>query len=180
MQEKTAKSYVSRLLMTSFLFFALFGLAFGLSIIFLNKNTEGSTSEEVIPKAEIKLPKNSPSPVPSPTPVLVSQAKIGDGCKVGGCNNEICLNENDEVATSICIYKEVFACYQSAECKKQNAEKCDWSQTKELATCLKENDESGSNSQFCGGIAGKSCPEGYTCKLDGNYPDAGGTCIKIR
>lgn len=30
---------------------------------------------------------------------------------------------------------------------------------------------------FCGGIAGKSCPAGYTCKLDGSYPDAGGTCI---
>ena len=32
--------------------------------------------------------------------------------------------------------------------------------------------------QFCGGIAGKLCPSGYSCKLDGNYPDAGGTCIK--
>lgn len=31
---------------------------------------------------------------------------------------------------------------------------------------------------FCGGIAGKSCPNGYSCKLDGDYPDAGGTCIK--
>jgi hypothetical protein len=31
---------------------------------------------------------------------------------------------------------------------------------------------------FCGGIAGKSCPEGYWCKLDGKYPDAGGECQK--
>ena len=30
---------------------------------------------------------------------------------------------------------------------------------------------------FCGGIAGISCPEGYTCQLDGNYPDAGGKCV---
>jgi hypothetical protein len=30
---------------------------------------------------------------------------------------------------------------------------------------------------FCGGIAGKDCPFGYTCKLDGSYPDAGGTCV---
>lgn len=30
---------------------------------------------------------------------------------------------------------------------------------------------------FCGGIAGISCPQGYTCNLDGNYPDAGGKCI---
>jgi len=32
--------------------------------------------------------------------------------------------------------------------------------------------------QFCGGIAGVACPDGYSCKLDGNYPDAGGTCVK--
>ena len=35
-----------------------------------------------------------------------------------------------------------------------------------------------STGQFCGGIAGIACPVGYECKLDGNYPDAGGTCIK--
>lgn len=32
----------------------------------------------------------------------------------------------------------------------------------------------------CGGIMGKICPEGYTCKLNGNYPDAGGKCIENR
>ena len=31
---------------------------------------------------------------------------------------------------------------------------------------------------FCGGIAGILCPEEYECKLDGNYPDAGGKCLK--
>ncbi|MFA4827169.1 MAG: hypothetical protein WC596_02895 [Candidatus Shapirobacteria bacterium] len=32
--------------------------------------------------------------------------------------------------------------------------------------------------RFCGGIAGILCSEGYECKLDGNYPDAGGKCLK--
>lgn len=32
--------------------------------------------------------------------------------------------------------------------------------------------------KFCGGIVGVSCPEGYDCQLDGDYPDAGGTCVK--
>lgn len=32
--------------------------------------------------------------------------------------------------------------------------------------------------EFCGGFAGTACPEGYTCKMDGSYPDAGGTCEK--
>lgn len=31
---------------------------------------------------------------------------------------------------------------------------------------------------FCGGIAGQTCPNGYYCKYDGSYPDAGGTCLK--
>lgn len=36
--------------------------------------------------------------------------------------------------------------------------------------------------KFCGGIAANlpenQCPEGYTCKLEGKFPDAGGTCVK--
>ncbi|GEM_PF-4383657 len=34
--------------------------------------------------------------------------------------------------------------------------------------------------KFCGGIAPGAfpCPAGYTCKLDGAYPDAGGHCVK--
>lgn len=33
--------------------------------------------------------------------------------------------------------------------------------------------------QFCGGIATGAfpCPTGYSCKLDGTYPDAGGKCV---
>ena len=30
---------------------------------------------------------------------------------------------------------------------------------------------------FCGGIAGFPCPDGMTCQLDGDYPDAGGHCV---
>lgn len=30
---------------------------------------------------------------------------------------------------------------------------------------------------FCGGIAGIRCGEGFTCKLEGNFPDAGGFCV---
>jgi hypothetical protein len=46
-----------------------------------------------------------------------------------------------------------------------------------LSTFKFTNSES-SEGKFCGGIAGIACPEGYTCKLDGNYPDAGGKCAK--
>ena len=32
--------------------------------------------------------------------------------------------------------------------------------------------------EFCGGIAGFACASGLECSLDGNYPDAGGKCVK--
>jgi hypothetical protein len=31
---------------------------------------------------------------------------------------------------------------------------------------------------FCGGIAGVKCSKGYRCQMDGQYPDAGGTCVR--
>jgi hypothetical protein len=30
---------------------------------------------------------------------------------------------------------------------------------------------------FCGGIAAFPCPSGFTCQLDGTFPDAGGHCV---
>lgn len=39
------------------------------------------------------------------------------------------------------------------------------------------NSNSSVPEKFCGGIAGIPCPSGYTCKLEGNYPDAGGKCL---
>lgn len=32
--------------------------------------------------------------------------------------------------------------------------------------------------EFCGGIAAFRCGEGLTCVLDGDFPDAGGTCVR--
>ncbi len=40
-----------------------------------------------------------------------------------------------------------------------------------------QTNSGGPAGRFCGGIAGLACPTGYDCKLDGNYPDAGGTCV---
>lgn len=48
--------------------------------------------------------------------------------------------------------------------------------------CSKEKVSSGAEGKFCGGIAGNlpenQCLTGYYCQLDGNYPDAGGRCVK--
>jgi hypothetical protein len=32
--------------------------------------------------------------------------------------------------------------------------------------------------EFCGGIAAFQCEQGLTCVYEGNYPDAGGTCVR--
>jgi len=37
-------------------------------------------------------------------------------------------------------------------------------------------DDGGEEPAFCGGIAAIQCPLGQHCELDGNYPDAGGSC----
>jgi len=41
------------------------------------------------------------------------------------------------------------------------------------STALRRRDDS----QMCGGFAGISCPSGYSCQLDGVYPDAAGHCV---
>ena len=48
---------------------------------------------------------------------------------------------------------------------------------------LNQNQDSkNAEGKFCGGIAANlpenQCPSGYKCKIDGNYPDAGGKCVE--
>lgn len=40
-------------------------------------------------------------------------------------------------------------------------------------------DKVNSEGEYCGGIKGLGCPQGYVCKLDGAYPDAPGKCVII-
>lgn len=35
------------------------------------------------------------------------------------------------------------------------------------------------DAKMCGGFEGKVCSSGFTCKYDGDYPDAAGKCIFI-
>jgi len=138
-QEKTKNPGTGRFLLTLFLLFSLFGIAFGLSFIFVDKGKDVSPTLEAVPKAQVKLPNYSPTPT-QPTPIE-SNAKVQDGCKLGGCNREICLNESDEVATTICLYKPVYECYRDALCEKQGDGRCDWTQTQTLSACIIEKEK---------------------------------------
>ena len=51
----------------------------------------------------------------------------------------------------------------------------------QIISTFKFLDQSNAEGKFCGGITANlpenQCPGGFYCKLDGNYPDAGGVCI---
>lgn len=61
-------------------------------------------------------------------------------CTIGGCSSEIC---SETSMSSACIYKEEFACYKSAKCERQASGQCGWTETPELAQCLKDKREIG-------------------------------------
>lgn len=65
-------------------------------------------------------------------------------------------------------YKILFRLFSTPE-----KEKSDQLVFEQLLNSFKLNNQ---ENKFCGGIAGIACPNGFTCKLDGTYPDAGGTC----
>ncbi len=55
-------------------------------------------------------------------------------CYVGGCSSQICSDQKDMVST--CEFREEYACYKTAECKRQADGKCGWTNTLELKSCL--------------------------------------------
>lgn len=64
----------------------------------------------------------------------------GGACVVGGCSSQLCGEEsemNDMVTT--CEYQTKYSCYQKATCERQTTGKCGWTETPELAMCLKNN-----------------------------------------
>lgn len=56
-----------------------------------------------------------------------------------------------------------------------------WATLAHIVNSFKLKDEDARvkpSGSFCGGIAAKSCPSGHTCAYEGDYPDAGGMCVK--
>ena len=57
-------------------------------------------------------------------------------CYIGGCSSQICSDQKDIVST--CEYREEYACYKNAECKRQANGQCGWTETTELKACLND------------------------------------------
>jgi hypothetical protein len=57
-------------------------------------------------------------------------------CFIGGCSSQICSDSPDVVTD--CMYREEYACYQTAVCERQASGSCGWTETPALTSCLQQ------------------------------------------
>ncbi|BDQ04768.1 MAG: hypothetical protein KatS3mg084_0286 [Candidatus Dojkabacteria bacterium] len=64
-------------------------------------------------------------------------------CVVAGCSGELCVKAGEDVS-SMCIWKEEFACYKQpfAKCELQSDGKCGWTPNEELTQCINNSSTS--------------------------------------
>lgn len=67
-----------------------------------------------------------------------SEIPVAGSCVIAGCSGELCIEEGSEPGVSACMYREEFACYGGAQCKRQTSGQCGWTTTDELQACLSE------------------------------------------
>ena len=67
-----------------------------------------------------------------------TQPYVGDGCQIGGCSNELCVDAGSDNTMSTCIWRSEYSCYKSARCEKQPSGHCAWTQTPQLQQCVAE------------------------------------------
>jgi hypothetical protein len=121
----------------------------------------------------IKPTSISPSPTPTPTTTLDGKDPRILSCEDSGGKWLEEYNECEGISESECddLGGNFYPC-ESACRHDPSADVC-------IQVCVQVCKFNG---RFCGGIAANlpenQCPEGYVCKLDGNYPDAGGVCVK--
>jgi hypothetical protein len=83
-----------------------------------------------------------PDPEPAPQTPIETEPQTPEpqtsACAKGGCSGTLCLEESkvNEIATT-CEFKPEYACYRTASCERQANGQCGFTQTPELAACLK-------------------------------------------
>lgn len=74
--------------------------------------------------------------ISSVTPSSDGPVPVKSGCIVGGCSSELCVDASLGPVSSPCLWKEEYACYRTATCKRQADGRCAWTKTPELDACL--------------------------------------------
>ena len=76
------------------------------------------------------------------SPFISQSSAIASECVKGGCNGELCIDENESVRTP-CVNLPEYACYKNAHCERQSNGACGWTKTSQLLQCLnqKSSDE---------------------------------------
>ena len=72
----------------------------------------------------------------TPTPTGTKKSPPVSGCKIGGCNSEVCSDTDSGEIMSVCLYKPEYACYKFAVCEIQENGQCGWTITEATQTCL--------------------------------------------
>jgi hypothetical protein len=80
------------------------------------------------------------TPIPSPIPTRI-RPHANDGCQIGGCSNELCLEGSDTTTTSTCDVKPYFVCYRNSICGRQTNGRCGWNMDSVLKSCLESYGE---------------------------------------
>lgn len=89
----------------------------------------------------IILSEDDPSGMGNPKSVKIPVTFLKQNfseCKISGCSREIC---SDEDVASICIYKNEYACYENATCRRQENGKCGWTLTPGILQCINDSRE---------------------------------------
>jgi hypothetical protein len=59
-----------------------------------------------------------------------------ESCVVGGCSGQLCVDPSKDQGVTNCMYSPQYACYKTAECKRQTTGECGWTETSTLKQCL--------------------------------------------
>ncbi|MBI3072743.1 MAG: hypothetical protein HYY84_11565 [Deltaproteobacteria bacterium] len=85
-------------------------------------------------------PDSSTSGTVSVGTVTYKYRKPGSGsggtCQKGGCSGQLCYDPATGSGISTCEFRPEYACYRTAECKRQSDGKCGWTQTSALTSCI--------------------------------------------
>ncbi len=131
----SSKSKILLVVLISFavLFFTALGFALG--------RESSQIGEKKIIEQNFKNLINDPPLTPhiiglTVTPEPTGTSNVSQGCEIGGCSGELCVDEGSDEIYSICIYREEFACTKLTTCERQPNGACGWTETPEYNQCL--------------------------------------------